>query len=94
MIKLSVKNKKFFLENPDNVLPKSVFVFLYKKNDGFVSPLVDEGFVHKAELETLIKKLKERGRKIRTIYNNEVFEVYEIINKPNESKLNDLIFKI
>lgn len=90
----NLKNKKFFLENPDNVLPKSVFVFVYKKNDGFVSPLVDEGLQHKEKLESIIKTLKKRGRKIQTIYTNEVFEVQEIINKPNELKLNDLIFKI
>jgi hypothetical protein len=90
----NLKNKKFFLENPENVLPKSVLVFIYKKNDGFISPLVDEGLQHKEKLDTIIKTLKKRGRKIRTIYTNQVFEVYEIINKPKESKLNDLIFKI
>jgi hypothetical protein len=89
----NIKNKKFFRKYPEYVLPKSVIVFVYKKQLQSISSL-DEGFEYKSELEKLIKELRNRGRKIEIIYKNEVFDVYEIINKPKESRYNDLIYKI
>ncbi|TDP58051.1 hypothetical protein [Flavobacterium dankookense] len=89
----NIKNKKFFRENPDYVLPKCVIVFVYKKKPQSLTS-IDEGFEFKSELERQLQTLRNRGRKIEIIYKNEAFDVYEIINKPKESRLNDLIYKI
>lgn len=89
----NIKNKKFFRKYPEYVLPKSVIVFVYKKKLTGTTAL-NEGFSFKSEVEKQIKELKNRGRKIEVIYKNEAFDVYEIINKPKESRLNDLIYKI
>ncbi len=89
----NIKNKKFFRENPDYVLPKCVIVFVYKKKPQSITSL-EEGFEFKSELERQLQALRNRGRKIEIIYTNDAFDVYEIINKPKESRLNDLIYKI
>ena len=89
----NIKNKKFFRKYPEYVLPKSVIVFVYKKKLTGTTAL-NEGFSFKSGVEKQIKELKNRGRKIEVIYKNEAFDVYEIINKPKESRLNDLIYKI
>lgn len=89
----NIKNKKFFIENPDFVLPKSVIVFIYKKKSESLNSL-EESFSYSNKMMVQIKTLQKRGRKVRLLYENDVFDVYEIINKPNESRINDLIFKI
>ena len=89
----NLKNKEYFIKNPDNVLPKSVIVFVYKQKSETITSL-DDSYNISGEILQQINTLKKRGRKINVIYSNEVFDVYEIINKPNESRINDLIFKI
>ena len=39
-----------------------------------------------------IDRLKKKGRKIELFYENDIFKVYEIINKPRQSRIDDLIF--
>lgn len=89
----NLKNKEYFIKNPDNVLPKSVIVFVYKQKSETITSL-DDSYNISGEILQQINTLKKRGRKINVIYSNEVFDVYEIINKPNEARINDLIFKI
>ena len=89
----NLKNKEYFIKNPDNVLPKSVIVFVYKQKSETITSL-DDSYKISGEILQQINTLKKRGRKINVIYSNEVFDVYEIINKPNEARINDLIFKI
>ncbi len=89
----NIKNEKFLKENPGAVLPKSVIVFVYKKETEGISSLANS-HNFSSEIIKQIDVLRQRGRKITTIYSNDIFTVYEIVNKPNESRINDLIFKI
>ncbi|HLF52856.1 hypothetical protein [Flavobacterium sp.] len=85
----NIRNPKFFKKNPQNVIPKSVllFVFINKKsgtyndNDALSQPLMNQLYL-----------LKKRNRKVELFYINENFKVYEIINEPKSSKISDLIF--
>jgi hypothetical protein len=89
----NLKSKDYFKKNPQNVLPKSVIVFVYKqKSETIVS--LEKSLEISGEVLKQLDALKKRGRKINTIYSNDVFDVYEIVNKPNEARINDLIFKI
>lgn len=88
------KNKKkpnFLIENPQFVIPKSVLVFVYKKNDE-----VNNSLSSQQELEPLlldnIKTLKKRGRLVNIIYKNSLLDVYEIVNEPKSSRIDDLIY--
>jgi hypothetical protein len=47
-----------------------------------------------SKLKLQLDVLKSRGRKIDIIYSNEIFDVYEIINEPNEARVKNLIFKL
>lgn len=87
----NIKNKKFFIKHPEYILPNSVLIFVYtKKIKG--NNLITSNIKFTPELFLQIKILKEKGRKIELFYENDVFRVYEIINKPRQSRIIDLIF--
>ncbi|RKR14580.1 hypothetical protein CLV91_0658 [Maribacter vaceletii] len=87
-------DEELMKKNSSNILPNSVFVFIPKNN----SNSIDENFIIKKEtaLETdaQINILKNRGRKVKVYFEDDFLTVYEIINKENASKLNDLIFDL
>lgn len=85
----NIRNPKFFKKNPQNVIPKSVLLFVFNSKEP--SPFAENDSLTK----TLIKQmdiLKKRGRRIELFYANKNFKVYEIINEPKSSKISDLIF--
>ena len=45
-----------------------------------------------ADLNSQLRILKKRGRKINLFYDSKFLRVYEIVNEPRESKVSDLIF--
>jgi hypothetical protein len=85
----NIRNPAFLKKNPQNVIPKSVLLFVfdgkdsnaYSENDTLLRPLMKQ-----------LELLKKRGRKIELFYGNKNFKVYEIINEPKSSKTSDLIF--
>jgi len=88
------KNKKipnFLLDNPQYVIPKSILVFVYKENAKEANY-----FSEQKELEPLlienINTLKKRGREVTKIYENPTLDVYEIVNEPKSSRIDDLIY--
>ncbi len=91
----SVKENKAFLKNnPSVILPHSVFVFIAKKaNNNDLNALVTPQEIVD-EVEVQISILKVRGRTVNLYYENEDLKVYEIVNKPNSSKLDKLIFEL
>lgn len=85
----NIKNPKFFKKNPQNVIPKSVLLFVFnsKESSSFAeNDSLNKTLMHQMEV------LKKRGRKIELFYANKNFKVYEIINEPKSSKISDLIF--
>jgi len=85
------KNPEYLTTHPDLILPQSVLVFVY--NDDAVSNTTSRLYTSEQALtrERLVE-LKERGRSVDLIYKKPLVEVYEIINEPQASKINDLIF--
>ncbi|HRZ32511.1 MAG TPA: hypothetical protein P5335_08490, partial [Flavobacterium sp.] len=79
------------IDNPQYVIPKSVLVFVYHDNKETNNYFSDQN-----ELEPLlldqIKTLKKRGRKISKFYESPYIDVYEIVNEPKSSKIDDLIY--
>ncbi len=91
----TIKNdEELMKKNSDNILPNSVFVFIPKNN----SNSTDENFIIKKEtaleIDAQINILKKRGRRVKVYFEDEFLTVYEIVNKENASKLNDLIFDL
>lgn len=87
------KKVKYLQSHPEIVLPKSVIIFLYKKKAEKIPSLADSYELYpKVKLQLDI--LKSRGRTINVIYSNDIFDVYEIINEPNEARFKNLIFKL
>lgn len=85
----NIKNPKFFKKNPQNVIPKSVLLFVFNSKEP--SPFAENDSLSKT-LMNQMEILKKRGRKIELFYANKNFKVYEIINEPKSSKISDLIF--
>ncbi|WP_141239623.1 hypothetical protein [Croceivirga radicis] len=74
----------------DEILPESVFVVLTKEKSS-------ESLFHTQEetytgIETLLKDLKAKGRTVKTYQETEHLKVLEIINAPNLSGINEMIF--
>lgn len=74
----------------DEILPESVFVVVTKDK-------TSESLFHTQEeaytgIEALLKELKGRGRSVRTYQETEHLKVLEIINAPNLSSINEMIF--
>jgi hypothetical protein len=87
------KEIKYLQSHPEIILPKSVIVFLYKQKATKLESLV-HSYNLSSKLKLQLEALKNRGRTINIIYSNEIFDVYEIINVPNEARVKNLIFKI
>lgn len=88
------KNKKkpnFLKDNPQYAIPKSVLVFVYRDNNE-----QDNHFSDQNEIEPLlmdqIETLKKRGREVSLFYKSPYVNVYEIVNEPKSSKIDDLIY--
>lgn len=85
------KNKKFLLKHPEYVVPKSLLVFIYKKPDDKTNRIATNCKM----VPDIIKRigmLQKRGRKVAVFYESDLIKVYEIVNVPDESKIDDLIF--
>ena len=85
------KDKKFLKNNPEYVLPNSVLVFVYTRQNQYSNDLTANK-KYTDNLIDLMKRLRHRGRKVRIFHEDKVFKIYEIINIPGESRLTDLIF--
>ncbi|MBC8882501.1 hypothetical protein H9X57_00980 [Flavobacterium piscinae] len=85
------KKPKFFIENPQYVIPKSILVFVYHDNTE-----TENYFAEQDQLEPLLKEhihtLEKRGRKVSLFYESPYVNVYEIVNEPKSSKIDDLIY--
>ncbi|WP_291864630.1 hypothetical protein [Maribacter sp.] len=87
-------DEELMKKNSGNILPNSVFVFVPKNNVNSK----DKNFKIKKEtaiqIEYQIDILKNRGRKVKVYFEDNFLTVYEIVNKENASRLNDLIFDL
>lgn len=85
------KKPKFLIENPQYVIPKSVLVFVYHDNTETENHFADQN-----QLEPLLKEhintLEKRGRNVSLYYESPYVNVYEIVNEPKSSKIDDLIY--
>lgn len=83
------KNPKFFKKNPQNVIPKSVLVFVFSSKE---SNAYNQNDTLSLILMNRLQLLQKRGRKVELFYKNENFKIYEIVNESKSSKISDLIF--
>ncbi len=81
-------NPKFFKKNPQHVIPKSILLFVF---EGGSDQQGDEGDISPLLMDQ-VAMLKKRGRKVEIFYERDRLRVYEIVNEPGESKIDDLIF--
>ncbi len=84
----NIHNPKFFKKNPQHVIPKSILLFVFEGGseqqgeEGDISPL----------LMDQLAMLRNRGRRVELFYDRDRLKVYEIINEPGQSRIDDLIF--
>lgn len=87
------KNKKILQNNPDQILSKSVLVFVLDKNHPRDNSSFSENIKYYDPLMKQLQELKNRGREVNVFYRSPLLTVYEVVNNPNESKISDIIFK-
>lgn len=88
------KNKKkpnFLVENPQYVIPKSILVFVYHDNTERNNHFADQSEIEPLLMDQ-IETLKKRGREVSLFYKSPYVNVYEIVNEPKSSKIDDLIY--
>ncbi len=87
------KEKDFLKTHPEAIIPNSVFLFEILGVDKNVSRI---GFLTSEKQlkqnDSIIKKLKSRGRNISLYVNTDRLRVYKIINKKNSSNINKMLF--
>lgn len=88
----NIRNPKFIKEHPDEVLPKSVLVFVFDDEKSADSDVYAENGELQPILMDQLALLKKRGRKVALFYDNDHLKVYEIVNEPKSSRTSDLIF--
>jgi len=72
---------EYLKTHPEVILPSSVFVFVSEK----LNPKISE------EVQRNLQMLKRRGRELKMVYEGPSVQVFEIVNIPNSSKINDLL---
>ncbi len=87
-------DKKFLQENTEYILPNSVFVIVTKSKSKIEAFNLETPELVANQLLKELEFLKGKGRKINVFRDDDYFTVYEIVNKKNSSKLNDLIFNL
>ena len=85
-------DKKFLKEHPEYILPSSTFLFLYKKN-GLPTDVTFDDLTHMKAARNSLQILKGRKRHVSVFYRSSNLVVYEIVNKPGEGKITDLLAK-
>jgi hypothetical protein len=82
---------KFLKKNPDIILPHSTFVFLY--NESAMADAKNKLNIKEQQKTRLnLDKLKSSQRPVHLFLKKSSFSVYEIINEPNATYIEDLIF--
>ena len=76
------------------VLPSNVFVFVTKKGTVGGSEFINTPKRLKQPIADVLATLKKRGRKVTIFYQDKGLTVYQIVNKENASKMDELIFSL
>lgn len=86
------KNVSYLKENPDATLAKSTFVFVYHI-DARVNK-TERRLIREEQLraQEVLDALQAKGRTVRTFFQKPLLTVYEIVNEPKATKINDLLF--
>jgi len=82
----------FFNENPEYILPESVFVFVTREGKGNTDSRLFTPVDFRDSFSKIVGQLKKRGRNIRMYHSGAYLEVFEIVNEEGKSSVNDLIF--
>ena len=84
-------NKSFFKKYPEATLSKSMFVFVYEEK-AQLSKSDRLKINQQQEVSEVITRLQDKGRVVRVFVKKPLLTVYEIVNEPKATKINDLLF--
>ncbi|MEP3372866.1 MAG: hypothetical protein ABJL43_02270 [Maribacter dokdonensis] len=87
-------DEEYIREHPEVVLPSNVFVFVTKKETVGRSEFINTPKRLKQPIADVLATLKKRGRKVSIFYQDKGLTVYQIVNKENASKMDELIFSL
>ena len=74
-------DEEYLKTHPEVILPSSVFVFVPEKLNAKILE----------EVQRSLQILKRRGRELKMVYEGPSVQVFEIVNIPNSSKINELL---
>ena len=87
-----IKDPLFLVKNPEYSISKSVLVFVLNDKSKDENNIFSQNRHLRSTLINEMKLLRQRGRSVNLFYESKILNVYEIVNKPRESKISDLIF--
>ncbi|TDQ32577.1 hypothetical protein [Zeaxanthinibacter enoshimensis] len=82
---------KYLKNNPGLILPESVFVIITDSSDENYSDRLMTSKVDRIAIEEILKELKNRGRTVREHFSGSYLKVFEIINTPRASEVQQMV---
>jgi hypothetical protein len=86
--------EEFFKENPEYILPESVFVFVSREGKSAADSRLFTPVEFRESFFQIIGQLEKRGRSINLYHSGDYLEVFEVVNDAGKSSLKDLIFDL
>ncbi|PIQ48467.1 MAG: hypothetical protein COW03_10075 [Cytophagales bacterium CG12_big_fil_rev_8_21_14_0_65_40_12] len=85
------KNKNFLRQNTEYILPSSLLVFVYNNVEKLEFNGVSVGNDLVLAVSHQLDLLRNRGRDITVFYQGDKLTVYEVINNPGESRIDEML---
>lgn len=85
------KNKNFLRQNTEYILPSSLLVFVYNNVEKLEFNGVSVGNDLVLAVDNQLKILRSKGRVMNIFYQGKKLTVYEIVNNPGESRIDEML---
>lgn len=89
---LNKEDEDFLRANPESVLTPYTYVFVYK-NEVSAQEDSEGNDVTRMQILNIVSQLKKRGREVRITFDSPYFNVYQVKNNSENSRIHELIFQ-
>ena len=84
------EDENYLKSNPE-VIPTNTYYIFIPKSENEDDELFNVNVLTQNKIQSTLRDLKKKGRSIRTYYESENLSVYELTNKSNATKINDIL---
>ena len=84
------EDENYLKSNPE-VIPTNTYYIFIPKSENEDDELFNVNVLTQNKIQSTLRDLEKKGRSIRTYYESENLSVYELTNKSNATKINDIL---